>query len=98
MRYINTIPKNFLENHNECTIDERERIERAVIKTLHIIQNSFKNYHEPTFRRWFGADNPEQPDINVKQRIRNAYDFMKGGYDGDAHHSQNRWNVVCCKN
>jgi len=45
-----------------------------------MVQRALANYDEDVFRKWFGRDISDQPDINVKQRIRNTYNFMKGGY------------------
>ena len=38
----------------------------ATAKALETVKRALANYDESTFRKWFGRDNEQQPDINVK--------------------------------
>ena len=80
MHYRDDMPDDVIENGNECTDSERQRITRGADYTLKVVQKSINNYNEKMFRKWFGKNNDKQPDWIVKQRIRNTYKFMKDGY------------------
>jgi len=49
------------------------------------------NHDEAIFKKWFGANNSSQPDINVKQRMKNTYEFMNRGFETS-------YDVMCCAN
>ena len=51
---------------NICTDSERGRMRAATAKALETVKRALANYDESTFRKWFGRDNEQQPDINVK--------------------------------
>jgi len=74
---------------NRCSADEKARLTKVNALALGYIQKALGNYDEATFRKWFGVNNADQPDISVKTRIRQTYEFMKTGY-------QSKWDVLCC--
>merc|ERR1719345_415649 len=62
---------------NRCSADEKARLTKVNALALGYIQKALGNYDEATFRKWFGVNNADQPDISVKTRIRQTYEFMK---------------------
>jgi hypothetical protein len=89
--YSDKHPGDLKKYGNECSSDDRARLERSTNKTLKVLKHAIDNYDEAKFRKWFGKNNDKQTDEMVLKRLRKTYDFMHDGYGQD-------WDTICCNN
>ena len=50
------------------------------------------------FTKWFGKEVPSQTDATVIARIKKNRLWLNNGFNLKSDPSENKWNMLCCKN